>query len=208
MKNEHGSKLRLFIALEIPPQVRGKLAAIQEKLRIAEARVKWVKPRLIHLTLKFLGNVPPEKVETLGEALRTIIGPFVPFAMEISDVGTFPPGRRARVVWAGVKKGAEVVCELAEAVEQGLIPFGFPVENRRFRPHLTIGRIKSVKQIGRLLDLLKLNKAKKFGRFQVKSVALIQSVLTPAGPEYTVLKNCPLGSTDSEVDDTHGEEEN
>ncbi len=196
--SDSGTKLRLFIALEVPPKVRGNLSAVQEKLRQSEARVTWVKPDKMHLTLKFLGNVASDRTEDIAETLSTAVESFASFPVEVFDVGTFPVGRRARVVWAGIKKGGEKVVQLQAAVQKGMDSLGFPDEKRRFRPHLTIGRIKSSQKIGRMLELLKLSKNKKFGRFQVGFVSLIKSVLTSAGPDYTVLYKANLRSVEIE----------
>lgn len=190
--------LRLFIAVELSSEVRGKLSAAQEKFKTSGARVKWVRPHQIHVTLKFLGNVDETRVGAIIEAVSAALQPCEPFTVTVAGAGTFPPGRRARVVWAGVNKGDDKLIKLQHTVEDACEKLGFKAEKRVFRPHFTLGRIKSGTGLRRLLQQMERYRDREFGRLKVRNVLLIRSKLTPEGPHYTILESFVLQGTGSD----------
>ena len=190
--------LRLFIAVELSSEVRGKLSAAQEKLKTSGARVRWVRPHQIHITLKFLGNVDETRVGGIIETVSSALQSCEPFTVTVAGAGTFPPGRRARVVWAGINKGDDKLIELQRMVEEACEKLGFNAEKRVFRPHFTLGRIKSGTGLSRLLQQMERYRTREFGRLKVENVSLIQSKLTPEGPNYTTLESFVLQGTGSD----------
>ncbi|MFN0151629.1 MAG: RNA 2',3'-cyclic phosphodiesterase [bacterium] len=134
-------RIRAFVALPLPETARARLAALRHAADPG-APVRWVAPDAIHLTLKFLGEIEPARVEAVKEALARHVGERGAFDFTLAGVGGFPALARPRVLWAGVSDGAPAVVALAERVEGALEPLGFPREARRFTPHVTIGRVK------------------------------------------------------------------
>ena len=109
-------KVRTFIAIGLPPEIIANIKELQEELKKSNAKVRWVKPENIHLTLKFLGHLPPEQLEKVKITARETLQPFKPFGISISGLGAFPKIKYPRVVWIGIDKGKEeIVLELVEA---------------------------------------------------------------------------------------------
>ena len=181
--------MRLFIALNLPDQVRRALWSTTAPLRDSGLPIKWVGPEGIHLTVKFLGEVPDEREADLRAALgRAAAGPggARPLPLAIGGFGVFPDSRRPAVVWVGV--GPDPALELLQhRIEQEFAGLGFPKEARAFRPHLTLGRAT---RRARPQDFLGLERALASLRFeetvQVPSVDLMQSTLQPGGSVYQV----------------------
>lgn len=186
-------KLRLFVALELPGDVRRALAALVERLASTGADVKWVEEENFHLTLKFLGEVEPVRLAPLGEALSRAAAQMAPFRFTAAGTGAFPSARRPRVIWVGVEEGKEELRDLAGRMDRALADLGFPPEERPFSAHLTLGRVRSPKGMEELVRAL--GAATFEGReVAVREVVLFQSVLGRAGPVYTPLGRYPLGA--------------
>ena len=135
--------MRTFIAIELSSEIKESLAQAQSHLKYAGADVKWVTPENIHLTLKFLGEIPEEKCENVKAALDEIAKTTASFELSIKDIGAFPNIEFPRVIWIGLDKGAKESTELAAKVDEALSKLGFAKETRPFAAHLTIGRIRS-----------------------------------------------------------------
>jgi 2'-5' RNA ligase len=136
--------MRLFIALELPSEVKQVLAATQQRLRRSgQHPVKWVSVDKVHLTLHFLGNVEAEQVPALLAALEEIRAASMPAAsLHLAEVGAFPNLRRPQTVWVGVGGAIQLLQQLQQDVGQAIEPLGFAPETRPFRPHLTLGRVR------------------------------------------------------------------
>jgi len=140
MRRDSEQTLRLFVACELPAEMKAALASLQEALRKKGApRLRWVRPEGVHLTLKFLGAVPQEKVAAIREALSPTVQGIPPLALSLAEVGTFGDRRGARVVWVGMQGDLEPLARLQQRVEKALEPLGFPPERRAFSPHLPLG---------------------------------------------------------------------
>ena len=151
--------------------------------------LKPVERENIHLTLKFLGNVSPTKLEEVKSALTRVT--FPPFSLEIKGAGAFPNLNRMNVVWVGVGEGWSQVELIYEQTEKLLHQLGFSRETRPFSPHITVARVKSGRkrdEIGAFLGHLT---DESFGTFNVEGVRLKQSVLSPSGPKYSTLFQVP-----------------
>ncbi len=184
--------MRLFVAVHLPTAVKEALAAVQERLRRADADVSWVKPGNLHATLKFLGEVDAARQAQICAALRDAVEGHARFTAAVGGIGTFG-GRIPRVVWVGVTDGAEALTSLARDVEQALSRIGFPKEKRGFTAHLTLGRVRSPNNVDRLLAAVRQERPDSLGTVPVDAVALMQSELNPKGSIYTELARCELG---------------
>lgn len=182
--------IRAFIALPLPDDIRERLGALR-RAAPAGAPVRWVAPASIHLTLKFLGEVEPERVEEVRAALAGFAWERGRFGYTLAEVGGFPNLRRPRVIWVGVTEGAEILIEMAARVEALAARLGFPREERRFTPHLTIGRVNGAGAPGwaeRFAQAARLEPLE----VRPSEVVLFQSKLLPSGAQHTHLLDVPL----------------
>ena len=184
--------LRCFIAVRLPGPVKKAIGEMIEDLKKSGADVKWVPYENIHLTLKFLGSTEESLVEDIKEALSKKLSSYSPFYIKISGAGCFPDERRPRVVWVGSGDAAQIT-DLQADVESELRKLGFPSEERKFSPHLTIGRVRSQKKITEMLKRLEEYRSSSFDDLEVKGVTLMKSELKPAGAEYYPLAEIPFG---------------
>ena len=185
-------RIRCFVAIEIPEPIQNRLARIQGTLRQQIQKASWVKPGNIHLTLKFLGNVDAENLESIGEEIEAAISHHHSFSLRIGGIGTFPNLARPRVIWAGVKVGSERVSALAQDIDLALSHCGFSLEAKKFNPHLTIARLK-----GRIDLRPYINLHRRYDRIDgaemiVNAISLIQSQLHPKGVIYSTLQSYSL----------------
>jgi RNA 2',3'-cyclic 3'-phosphodiesterase len=171
--------MRCFVAVEVPEEVREAVARAREELRRAEADVKWVEPGNLHLTLKFLGELEAPALARLFEALGAAAARRPRMRLAFEGLGFFPG-----VLWAGCAGDLEPLAGLAEAVERAAESVGVPREGRPFTAHLTIGRVKSRRNEGRLRAAVEERRGIALGTAEVGAFALMTSTLTPSGPIY------------------------
>lgn len=187
------TKLRLFVAVVPDPPLLERVAALLTRLRSAADRagwrVGWVPPRNLHLTLKFLGWVPPEAVPAIDGALRPVAAR-TPFQIQLRGVGAFPPQGRPRVIWVGVQQGADDLVSLAQSVEAALETIGFSREGRAFHPHLTLGRVKTA--AGPRDRVLHGFEDTEVGSCHVREIIVHRSVLKQPHPDYEPHLRIPL----------------
>lgn len=186
--------MRLFVAVNLPADLRQRLAAVQERLRGTQADVSWVRAENIHATLKFLGETEEKRLDRIRAALLEVARGRGPFPIRVAGLGSFG-GRVPRVVWVGVEAGAEPLSGLAKDVEAAMAHLGFPKEKRGFSAHLTLGRVRSPRNAAALLAALGQADAGPIGTVEVTQFELMQSELRPTGSVYTVLEKFPLGGT-------------
>jgi 2'-5' RNA ligase len=177
--------LRLFVALEIPTTVREKLAGLIRTLRETCAGARWVRIEGAHITLKFIGETPPERAETIRSTLSEVRATG-PVELRFAGFGFFPNARRPRVLWAGVTAGPSL-SELAAAIETRLEPLGIPRESRDFSPHITLARFDSPRGLDALRAAVEKIAAPEFGFALATQFHLYHSVLKQGGAEYTRL---------------------
>jgi 2'-5' RNA ligase len=186
------TKIRTFIAIDIPESIRRRLDEQTSLLRAQVPRncVRWVRSSGIHLTLKFLGDIFPEQADEVGRSLDQVVSTFSPFTVTISKLGTFPTPNRPRVIWVGVHELSGSLGSLQSALELACERLGFARERRDFHPHLTLGRVKrkiassSLRQLAEALRDLEVGD---LGQISVEAVCLFRSELKPSGAEYTRL---------------------
>ena len=188
-------KIRAFIAIELPVEVKQALSRLQVKLKTASAPVKWVEPDNIHLTLKFLGDISTELTGRITAALQDASRGKRPFDIGVSGLGAFPNLKKARVVWVGLTGELAKLERLQQSIETGLEPLGFTPEGRPFTPHLPIARVRDYARpddrlaLGELISSISLEREYKIG---VKAIHLIKSQLTREGPIYTKISAVTL----------------
>ncbi|KPJ76485.1 MAG: hypothetical protein AMJ54_11585 [Deltaproteobacteria bacterium SG8_13] len=180
-------QIRTFVACELPREIRSEIGQIQENLKQRRLRLTWVRPDKLHLTLKFLGDVSIDRVETIADAVGKAVREFSPISLSAKGIGVFPGIRRARVLWVGIGGEFLQLGQLQAAVSGGLAGVGFPAEKRPYRGHLTIGRIKAAVDPRQLADALTEFSDFETASFQVDEVVLFRSQLKPDGPIYTRL---------------------
>ena len=188
MKN----RLRTFIAVSLPATV---LAGVEKLIRSLQASldgIHWVEPKNLHVTLKFLGDVPlndlPQLIKTVTQSVQQVDS----FDLTFQGFGVFPNRESPKTIWIGCREGSEELIQLAEKINEGLIPLGFPREHRRFSPHLTIGRVKKASHHSPLLTILDEQQDRSFGSCGVSEVQVFSSELTRRGPIYDELAAIPL----------------
>jgi 2'-5' RNA ligase len=178
--------MRAFVAVFPPPEVQEALASAARGLPIA-GEVRLTPTANVHLTLKFLGEVPEDDLGQVAEALEPLREEHEPFEAGISGFGAFPSPKKARVLWAGVGEGSDRLRALAEDVEKSLEPLGFEREGRIYVPHLTLGRAR-----GRPVALETVERTSPIPAFPVRRVDLVQSAPGKDGVVYSTLAAYPL----------------
>jgi RNA 2',3'-cyclic 3'-phosphodiesterase len=185
--------VRLFIAINLPETERQAIHDATAPLRAATRSVTWVAPDCIHLTMKFLGEQQAEDVPSVRDALALVAERFQPLRLDIGGVGAFPHVRAPRIFWMGIAADPKLEL-LHHELEVACEALGHEVEARAFRPHVTLGRVKrevTTEEVGTLARLAANVRYK--AAIDVRSVDVMHSELSSAGPRYTVLAAVPLG---------------
>jgi 2'-5' RNA ligase len=188
-------RLRTFIAVDLGKAIRDRLVTLQERLAQSGAAIKWVEVENLHATLLFLGEVDERDVPAVCGAVADVCKQHTPFSLNVEKVGAFPNPRRPRTLWVGVGSGTQELCALHDALEPPLLDLGcYRREERRYTPHITIGRAKSERPSDSLASALTKHAGWQAGEVPVREVLVLSSELTPKGPIYTVLSRASLGS--------------
>jgi 2'-5' RNA ligase len=189
-------EIRLFVAVFPPAEVARHVSEAARGLadRLSPRSVSWTRPEQMHLTLNFLGNVVPDKVEEFEQAVEDACHLGEPHVLQPRGLGCFPSPPRPRVIWAGLAGAVSVLETLKRTLDARLAVLGYAPDARPFQPHLTIGRVKQLSGGDRrhLTDALPRWHETDFGSWTVNSVDLMQSVLSPAGAEYVRVKSFAL----------------
>ena len=185
--------MRCFVAIPVPDAVGAALARAQVVLRTAapRAEVRWAGRGGFHVTLKFLGNVKPERLAEVEAALRRAAGNAVALSLVARGLGGFPSSRRPRIVWAGIVPH-EGLTTLVARLEAMLAPLGFPPEGKPFHAHVTLGRIRAAGAAGGLTRTIALEIDRDLGAWTAAELVLYRSELKPGGAEYHPLVRVPL----------------
>jgi len=192
------SSIRAFIAIRLTSDIQKGLDEIilQLKGELRGAPIRWVPVENIHLTLKFLGDVASDDLETLKQALVTEAKRYSPFETGVGELGVFPSLRKPRVLWVGVQAPQQLI-ELQHRIETSMARLGYPREERGFTPHLTLGRISrdiSESEVKRIAAVIENSKVQ-LGSMPVQAIDLYRSDLHPSGAIYTCLFTAPLKVT-------------
>jgi 2'-5' RNA ligase len=183
--------LRLFIAADIDPALRGKLSDLIDTLSKPRDGVRWVKEKGIHLTLKFFGAVDEKEVPRITAASREAVAGTGDITLSVGGIGTFPKGKRPRVIWVGIGGEVDRLKGVKDALEDALYPLGYPKEERPFNPHLTLGRVRGRVPV-ELLEKIDELQTCDMGEMVISGLHLFQSELRPTGAVYTPLAQYPL----------------
>lgn len=186
MSPESGGFVRSFVALEIDSAVRERLSAALAVFVRAGADVRWTPATNIHLSLAFLGAIPSGRIPDLGVLLDKLALGRDALELRSSGIGFFGRPDRPRVIWAGVEATPELM-SLQDDLRKRLETMGLPTEERGYRPHLTLGRVRSVRNFERLGKALAREEKTDFGTARVGRMCLMRSTLEPAGAVYSVL---------------------
>lgn len=178
--------VRSFVAIQPDAAVLEALAAFSEELRESGADVRWIKPEAIHLTIKFLGEVPESELAGIQRALGESFGEQPPIELAAHGIGVFPNLKKPRVLWVGLE--SDGLFGLVERAEIALSPLGFPPEEREFTPHLTLGRFRSTRGWERLSQRVKDAREQSFGSCTIDHATLYRSQLRPDGAVYSPIE--------------------
>jgi len=182
--------IRAFIAVSLAPAVGEEIAKVQSALKEAQGDIRWTRIEGMHLTLKFLGDIAREQVEPILAALQTPLRDQQAFRVLARGLGTFPNLKRPKVLWAGLH--GDELAELQEKVESALVSLDFPPEDRGFTPHLTLGRVRSLRGWEHVLAIVRKHEHVQFGESIIDHITLYQSTLRPDGAVYSPLGTVPL----------------
>ena len=188
---------RLFVAVELSGEARSAVSGVITRILKSEIKnLRAVRPETVHLTLKFLGNVPSEQIDELVEALRPIAGAHAPFALKLSGAGVFPSPKKARVLWLGIGGDTKALGELHLGIEDAVAALGFARDRKPFNPHLTVARLReSASPADRLLGAETLASVPHPDGVEipVPSIAVMRSTMARSGATHDRLASLPLG---------------
>jgi len=185
------NKIRTFIAVDLPQDIKMEVDRFTSAFRSQAREIRWVNAQNLHLTLRFLGDIPEGSVPGLAENIKNNVDGFGVFDLSLSGVGGFPNLKRPRVIWTGAEIGKDKLRDLAAGVETACIESDFGKGDKPFSPHLTIGRVKNPGGLSGVLE--KIGKTSfKTEPFVVYEVTIFKSDLSPAGPKYTSLVKIQL----------------
>lgn len=183
--------MRTFIAIDIESEIKKTLSVLVGNLGRIGGNIKWVREQGMHITLKFLGKIESAKTSEINTILRKVSRDYRPFSLKIKGCGYFPHEKNPRIFWIGVE--AEESLYLFQAqLEKELEKIGFSPENRTFRPHLTLGRVKTATFIKETIRELKKHEEEVFGEMIADKITFFQSILKPTGAEYIILSEYHL----------------
>ncbi|MFQ5975398.1 MAG: RNA 2',3'-cyclic phosphodiesterase [Candidatus Hydrothermarchaeales archaeon] len=180
--------MRSFIAIEMQDK---RIGEIQDQLRRANADIKFVEPENLHFTLKFLGEIREDLVDKIHKIMEESFKGIEGFEVNLKRVGVFPHLRHIRVVWVGMEDNKELLIKMQKKLDENILKLGFKRE-KRFEPHLTIGRVKSARNKDKLAEIISSMNDIEVGKITVDKVLLKKSILTPKGPIYTTLREVKL----------------
>ena len=184
------------MAVVIDAKIQKEIGRLQDTLmkevQKTACRVSWVKPETIHLTIKFLGDIPVKQVDPILHSLQKAVQGINAFSLKVEGLGVFPSQRNPRVVWVGISEGKESLQVLQPGVEKELATLGFSREKKKFNPHLTVGRVRSPEGASALGDLLASIPHPVLGSSMVKDIRLMKSDLHPTGAVHTELGRIQL----------------
>jgi 2'-5' RNA ligase len=186
--------IRTFVCIEIPESIKQRLEDLERQLRGVDAQVSWVRPSNVHLTLKFLGGVPKERIDGVSAAAQRAAQGTGAFEVEVGGTGCFPSGRNPRVLWIGLTAVPDQLVRLHANLEAEFGSLGFEREHRRFAPHLTIGRLRSPRNGAELAQKLMDTGFQPEG-FVAHELIVMRSEPKPTGSVYTPISIIPLSGS-------------
>jgi 2'-5' RNA ligase len=183
--------MRLFVAIHVPERIRTTIAILLDEFRLIDPELKWIKSENLHITLKFLGKTDASQLDAVVKALSTIARSAHPITFNFAGLGFFPNARRPNILWTGIQASANAQV-IVQEIDQALAVLGFPLQQREFTPHLTLGRFEKRALSRNMQSAIERNASGKFGGFTATEFHLIQSKLNSSGAEYTILHSFPF----------------
>lgn len=187
--------MRCFVAFELSDEVKRRLAGLQTELGNMGRAVRWVRPEAMHLTVKFLGDVPDGQVPEICQAVTDVASLCEPFEYAVASTGCFPPRGPVRVAWVGVDEPTNRLAECQALCQDAFADLGFAIESRAFAPHLTLGRVKDPRQARDLRERIADYADFNAGTVEASELILFESHLSPKGARYVAVHRAGLGST-------------
>jgi len=185
--------MRLFIAFPLPIEVKDYLGSVIADLRPHADGIRWVAPKNIHLTTRFLGDTEDAKISKLDHLIDSVAGAHGPVTSSLTQLGAFPNLKRPRVIWAGIGDGVEALVKIARDVELRVRQLRFEPESKAFKSHLTLGRVREGARLDAFAEIM--------NGYELQSMPLVfdrlvlyKSTLTPQGPIYERLHEAALGA--------------
>ena len=185
--------LRTFIAFRLPENIISHIRRIQEKIKACGFRMGWVLPENIHLTLKFLGEIPKQDIDMVSQAMAETASLYSPISFSAKGIGVFPTVKRPRVLWIGLSGDTYPLIRMQKDLEERLDAVGFPKEDRGFKAHLTLGRAKGEIDPKKLVEVMEKFSKAESERFIADKLILFRSELRPGGAVYSELHSVDLG---------------
>jgi len=185
-------KIRTFIAVDVPEDIKEKIYDLEKELiKSGGEGVKWEGKEKFHITLKFLGDVNEDAIDSIYEVLSEKLNGFGKFHVIYKGVGCFPEIKRPRVIWVGCEDPTGKLFELQKIVEEKMNELGFEKEDKDYHPHITLGRVKNPKNISNLIKKIESINFEA-GTGEIAEVLIMKSDLKPTGSVYTVLRKIKL----------------
>ena len=185
--------LRAFIAFRLPETIISHIRRIQEKIKACGFRMGWVSPENIHLTLKFLGEIPKQDIDMVSQVMTETADLYPRMNFSAKGIGVFPTVKRPRVLWIGLNGDTYPLILMQKDLEERLDSLGFPKEDRAFKAHLTLGRAKREIDPKQLVEVMEKFSKAESERFIADKLILFRSELKPGGAVYTELHSVDLG---------------
>lgn len=184
-------KIRTFLAIPFGETYQKEFERLLKAFESYSKEIKWVDPKHVHLTLHFFGSVESDRIESLKVLFRNLTSRFRAFEVHLKNIGAFPNFNRPRVVWVGLAGDIQELNDLKEACDLELVKMGYSMEDREFKPHLTLGRVREGARLQfRVPDYLENYVEEK--KHNVQEIVLYRSDLTPQGPIYTPIEHFRL----------------
>lgn len=184
-------RIRLFVAARIPEDRLETVAALVKPLRDKLTNARWTDPTNQHLTLKFLGGTPSDRLDAITTTCAMVASSHRPARMTLTSLGAFPSKTRVRVLWIGIDDPDGLLAALSADLDRGFEPLGFPTEGRAYTPHLTLARFRLPVPLRRGFPEVH---TAQIEAFDVADIVLFRSHLSPKGARYEVMSAFPLGS--------------
>lgn len=182
---------RMFLAIWAD-EVAGAVSQLRDRLAAADAEISWMAPEQLHVTVKFLGDTTLLQAAKICQVLQRTAHHYEPTDLEIRGLGAFPRLQRPRTLWVGMGRGAEWLEDLHADIDDELADLRFQPD-ARFTPHITVGRVRSGRNVPQLAPLLEAEEETAFGNIGASEIALVSSRLEPQGPIYEVVGRATLG---------------
>jgi len=184
--------MRTFVAVNLDNSVKDAIEKHTAGLRKLRAKIKWVEKDNLHLTLNFLGEIRPELTSDIADAVKNACAGVSAFDIGVRGTGCFPEKGNPRVVWVAVEEGAKSLSDLSGKIKRCLAGLPVELEDRKFRAHITIGRIKKLEDSAGFKAEIENLREHFFGFQNITNIDLMESRLSPSGPNYTIIAQAAL----------------